>query len=160
MESLPLDLRRKIALDLSPKELIELCLASKEVFYKGICKDDEFWRLKIEYDYPEVIEYFRNNNLILRNPKNTYIRVFSKLSEIVEKYSKKGKVSYDFLFSTYNEMRKKAPYKNFDEFNKNLDNLIEKDGRILENKKFIKDYIFDIFMESPLYKIHGAKFLL
>jgi len=159
MESLPLDLRRKIALDLSPKELIELCLASKEVFYKGICQDNEFWRLKIEYDYPEVIEYFRKNNLILRNPKNTYIRVFSKISEIVEKKSKNKEGLYEFLFSTYNIMRKKAPYKNFDDFSKTFEKLLEKDGRFLKNKEYVKTLIWEIFIESPLHKSYGANFL-
>jgi len=157
-QSLPLDLRRKIALDLSPTELIKLCLSSKEVFYKGICNNDEFWRLKIEHDYPEIIDYFRKNNLILRNPKNTYIRTFSRISEIIEKLDKNG---YDKLLSLYNEMRTETPYKNEKEFNKAFERLYQK---IYQNsddyqKMKVNDFLWQLFLASPLHITYGAKLL-
>ena len=157
-QSLPLDLRRKIALDLSPTELIKLCLSSKEVFYKGICNNDEFWRLKIEYDYPEIIDYFRKNNLILRNPKNTYIRTFSRISEIIEKLVKKE--NYDKLLSLYNEMRTETPYKNEKEFNKAFERLYQKIyGKNDYQKMRVNNFLWELFLASPLHITYGAKLL-
>lgn len=164
MESLPLDVRRKIALNLSPKELIELCLSSKEVFYKGICHDDEFWRLKVEHDYPEVMEYFNRNNLIMKNPKNTYIRVFSKISKLIEdEISNPG--LYNLYMKTYNEVRKDMPYKDSEEFLNKMYELLVKNSNGLykfNKSQFRKDTsnpypLYEISLASPLFTVYGRK---
>ena len=160
METLPLDLRRKIALKLSPKELIELCLSSKEVFYKGICKDDEFWRLKVEYDYPEVMEYFRKSNLILKNPKNTYIRVFSQISKLIEKASMGNPKLYNFILAVYNDLRQNMPYKDYREFDENIDYLMKKNKNLYDftkNEIFIRKVFADVSVQSPLFATFGRK---
>ena len=129
----PLDnpnILRKIALDLEPYDLISFC-ASDKSFNKNICSDDNFWRLKIQKDFPEIFEYFKKTGLILRNPKTTYIRNFKKLSEIIEKnatvyYNReetdilkniknenkaevKDKI-YKVLYSSYSDIRKQKIY--------------------------------------------------
>ena len=158
METLPLDLRRKIALNLSPKELIELCLSSKEVFYKGICQDDQFWRLKVEYDYPEVMEYFQKNNLVLKNPKNTYIRVFSKISKLIEYESRGSSGLYNFLLTVYNDLRKNMPYKDDKEFREKIYYFMEKNKNLYNftgNKMIINKSLSDISVQSPLFTTFG-----
>lgn len=117
METLSLDLKRKIALDLSPKDLIKLCLSSKESFYKGICDDKEFWRLKIFQDYPEIKPYFEK--IVLINPKNTYMRIFSKTAKLIEEHITSPNY-FNVLYEVYNKVRKNGPYKNIDEFHQSI----------------------------------------
>lgn len=121
------DVLRKIALELPPYDLISLC-ASKKSFYKDICKNNQFWRLKLEKDFPEVFNYILNLGLSLKNPKSTYMRVFTQLSSLIEKYTtiylnkkeeeidilrdvriNKDKVKdkiYKVLYSAYSDLRK------------------------------------------------------
>lgn len=159
METLSIDLKRNISLDLPPVDLIRLCLTSSEL-YENICNSDEFWRLKIEKDYPEVTKYFRKNNLILRKPKVTYIRVFSSISKVIEEESNDKQGLYDFLSHVYNDMRKNAPYSSYTEYNIDLNKKLEKYKHLYKysnNDFLIKTRIWDVFVKSPLYKIYGSK---
>tara|TARA_R110001599_G_scaffold115575_3_gene282432 strand:- start:117 stop:710 length:594 start_codon:yes stop_codon:yes gene_type:complete len=83
MENLPADVQRHLALELEPYSLISLCSSSKS-FYKDICSNDSFWRLKIEKDFYPVFKNIQNMNHHLINPKKTYMRLFTKLSEVIE----------------------------------------------------------------------------
>jgi len=171
MESLPKHLRRKIALDLSPKDLIELCLSSKDVFYKEICGDNEFWRLKLFHDYPETRSYFKD--LIAINPKNTYMRLFARVAKNIEGiYSikkepfyyisdpKTRKEVFDYMYKLYNEIRKNIPFKDRNDLRDFLKKLVEKNPfdkninypRYLESSKAIRDDLDNIVHYSPLTK--------
>ena len=83
---LPLDIQRKIALELEPYDLISFCAANKTT-NQAICNADVFWRLKLQKDFPELFNYFQVNNMVLKSPKNTYMRTFIKLSELIEQHS-------------------------------------------------------------------------
>lgn len=146
------DVLRKIALELPPYDLISLC-ASKKSFYKDICKNNQFWRFKLEKDFPEVFNYILNLGLSLKNPKSTYIRVFTQLSSLIEKYTtidilrdvhiNKEKVKdkiYKVLYSAYSDLRKLKIEDSYEQvvtqkLNKYIKeyNLYEIDSKILLN---------------------------
>lgn len=81
---LPFDIQRQIALELEPYDLIIFCRSNKNI-NREICNSNEFWRLKMEKDFPEVWSYFTNAGMIMKQPKNTYIRIFIAISKIIEK---------------------------------------------------------------------------
>ena len=163
METIPSDLKRKIALELSPKELINLCL-TKDVFYSEICGDKQFWRLKLFHDYPEIEPYFEK--VVLVNPKNTYIRIFSKTAKAIEDVipkeitSSQKKALFNILYDLYNQIRRNKPnsrtqlYQEITSFFKNI---------TISNTNIsdVKDYIESIFFNSPLniYEPNFSTFL-
>jgi len=75
--NLPKDVQRKIALNLEAHELIKFCSTNQKT-YQDICNSDEFWRLKLEMDYPNE---FKNAGII-KNPKNIYIKKFQYISNM------------------------------------------------------------------------------
>lgn len=81
--NLPEDVQRKIALELSPSDLINFCLTEKQKMDK-ICNSDIFWRLKLEKDFRQVFYYYKKHNIILKNPKNTYMRLFTEQARFIE----------------------------------------------------------------------------
>ena len=83
MDKLPIDVKRKIALELKPSDLIKFCMTEKEMYGK-ICMDNNFWRLKLERDYPSKFNYFVSRGLKFKNPRNTYIREFTRIANIIE----------------------------------------------------------------------------
>ena len=85
METLPKDPLTKIALELSPPDLINFCSVSRK---NNICSSEnkDFWRLKIQRDYPKVFNYYKRRGIVLVNPKNTYIRKFMEVSVIIENF--------------------------------------------------------------------------
>ena len=85
MEKLPKDLKRKLALELSPSDLIGFCASNREL-NRDICQSNEFWRLKLEVDYPEVFPYFRKYGKVLTDPKRTYIKKFTELSKPIDEF--------------------------------------------------------------------------
>lgn len=80
METLPKDVQRKLALEFSPPDLINFCLTNKQT-YEDICNSKDFWRRKLAIDFPYVSAHFVKNNLVLSNPKNTYIKKFTEVSQ-------------------------------------------------------------------------------
>jgi len=165
------DIQRKIALNLEPYDLISLC-ASQKSFYKNICDNQDFWRLKIERDFPEIFNYFQKTGLILRNPKNTYIRTFKSLSEILEKYSRYissgNKESFTPILDNENDVIEnkiyKVLYSSYQDHRKYGNNEIGFISNILE--KYMKKYnltevkfsvlfsnLQSIIMQSPLEKM-------
>ena len=109
MKTLPADVQRKIALDLPPKDLIHLCATDKEM-RNDICISNEFWRLKLERDYPTFFKYFQEKNIPLANPKNTYIRKFGEIAQTIENFVSKHfpesehKKMFDKIYSLYYEV--------------------------------------------------------
>ena len=85
MEKLPKDLKRKLALELSPSDLITFCASNREL-NRDICESKEFWRLKLDRDYPEVFPYFRKYGKVLVDPKRTYIKKFRELSQPIDEF--------------------------------------------------------------------------
>lgn len=109
MENLPKDLRRKIALELSPSDLIRFCVSEKKM-YEEICNSKEFWREKIARDFPEVFSYFQRHKMILHNPKNTYIRkfteIFKMIDEFVNQFPKNIQTQlYNDIYNLYEEKK-------------------------------------------------------
>lgn len=84
-ETIPDDMKRKIALELSPPELINLCLTNKS-FKNSICDSDAFWLQKLQIDYPEEFVYVYDRGLKMTNPKGTYILRFTEISRTIENY--------------------------------------------------------------------------
>lgn len=191
--NLPGDLRRKIALDLDGKDLINLCLTSKEEFYKTICNDSDFWRLKLFRDYPEIKKYYEKTGVIFRNPKTTYLRVFSQIAELIEKVvdgaveketvtnhldldgpsspnnpnnPEMKKQLFNFLYKTFNDIRKEYPYK-FEEYKPRVNYFIDKNKNLL-NLEVFKRYkdnmaaridLEIILSENPLRRQYLANFI-
>jgi hypothetical protein len=79
MESLPTDIIRKTALELSPRDIISLCLTKKE-FAKVVCNSNEFWRNKILTDYPKQTHF---PFLFQHEPKKLYM-ILTMNSKIVK----------------------------------------------------------------------------
>jgi len=80
MERLPKDVTFKIALDLSPQDLINFCVTEKKKF-KNICDSENFWRLKLEKDYPEL---YKRIPKPVKDPKRRYIKEFTFVSRNIE----------------------------------------------------------------------------
>jgi len=77
------DIQRKIALELSPVDLINFCVTNK-TFNASICNSKEFWIQKLEIDYPEELLPIYQGKKI-DNPKSIYIKRFTEISNEIEK---------------------------------------------------------------------------
>ncbi len=82
MENLPTDVIRQASLELSPRDVLSLCL-SKKSFAKAICNSGVFWRNKIIVDYPKQVYPL---HLYKEMPKRLYmmLTVNSKIIELDE----------------------------------------------------------------------------
>ncbi len=112
METLPKDLRRKIALELSPPDLIRFCVSEKKL-YEEICDSKEFWRQKIARDFPEVFTYSQRHKMILINPKNTYMRKVTEISKMIDEFVNKfpkniQRQLYNDIYNLYEEKKIEA----------------------------------------------------
>ena len=79
MENVPADVIRRLVLELSPRDVLSLCL-SKKSFSKAICNSDVFWRNKIKVDYPKQIYPL---NMYEKSPKKLYM-ILTMNSKIIE----------------------------------------------------------------------------
>ena len=79
MESVPADVIRRLVSELSPRDVLSLCL-SKKSFSKAICNSDIFWRNKVKVDYPKQIYPL---NMYEKNPKKLYM-LLTMNSKIIE----------------------------------------------------------------------------
>lgn len=79
MENLPTDILQKTALNLSPKDIISLCLTNKR-FNEKICNSKNFWQNKILIDYPKQIY----NPLLFQNTPKTLYMLLSMNSKVVQ----------------------------------------------------------------------------
>jgi len=114
-QNLPKDVKRELALNLSPKDLINLCLTDK-ITNKEICNSNEFWTRKLQKDYPEELYEFYMDNIPIKNAKKSYINRFQYISKefedfiddfIVEMFNIKF---LDYLNKTYKEDLYKTIY--------------------------------------------------
>ena len=80
MENLPKDVAIEMALNLSPVDLISLCSSSKT--QNRICNSNNFWRRKLDRDYPGDFA----SGTILTNPKELYIKRFTYVSRKIEEF--------------------------------------------------------------------------
>lgn len=103
LDTLSGDIKRKIALDLSPPDLICLCATKKTVMLE-ICESKAFWLEKLKRDYPESLLITYRDNLPLINPKKTYIRKFQEVSKVIEESSKLSGISYDVIYNVYQDL--------------------------------------------------------
>jgi len=107
METLPADIQRKIALELSPADLFKLY--SDDTFKENICESRTFWLSKLAKDYPDMLNYYNRHGMKIQNPKNTYIRKFTKFSEAVEKFvnewylPEERQEKYNLIYNLYKE---------------------------------------------------------
>jgi len=79
MEELPVDVLRKTALNLSPRDIISLCL-TKSKFNEQVCNSKYFWRNKILLDYSRQTY---DPTLYKENPKRLYM-ILSMDSKVIE----------------------------------------------------------------------------
>jgi hypothetical protein len=125
MKRLSKDIVVKMALELTPPDLVNFCATEKEV-YKNACDSDEFWRLKLEKDYPNL---FAKLEKPILNPKEEYMKEFTFVSKHIEKtvdkivelfyeepshiresffkyidFKKYRKETYEFLYEKYKNM--------------------------------------------------------
>ena len=84
MESLPKDVAIEMALNLSAPDLISLCSTSKT--QNRICNSNDFWRRKLEKDYPEELLQFYQTGEPVDNPKQVYVNKFTFLSRKIEEF--------------------------------------------------------------------------
>lgn len=91
MDVLSSDVLRKVALELSPRDLLSLCLTNKK-FNEKVCKSKAFWQNKILIDYPRQTY---NPVLFQENSKNLYM-ILSMNSKIVHLYSRRLKKFDDY----------------------------------------------------------------
>ena len=77
MQTLPKDVTIEMALNLSPPDLVSFCSASKT--QNRVCNSDDFWRRKLQRDYPE--KFLEG----IKNPKEIYIKKFTYVSRRIEK---------------------------------------------------------------------------
>ena len=95
METLPKDVAIEMALNLSPADVIRFCSASKA--QNRICNSRDFWRRKLEKDYPEVLK-----SEDIENPKELYIQKFTYISRSLERLQEKIITrSFPYKFSKY-----------------------------------------------------------
>ena len=84
METLSKDVAIEMALNLSAPDFISLCSASKT--QNRICNSNDFWRRKLEKDYPEELLQFYQTGEVINNPKELYINKFTFLSRKIEEF--------------------------------------------------------------------------
>lgn len=101
METLPPDVLRKIALEMSPPDLIKFCSTEKRMNV-NICDSKDFWLKKLEIDYPEALIITYRDGLPLINPKRTYIRKFTEVSKLIESISNSD--TYDTWYAIYQDL--------------------------------------------------------
>lgn len=77
------DVFRSIGLEMDSETLINTCL-SNEGFYQKLCNSKNFWDMKLQKDYPNVSNYYRRNNLPLKDAKKKYIETFQKERTLIE----------------------------------------------------------------------------
>ena len=129
MNEIPTEIEIKIALKLTPFELLNFCLTERKRF-QDIWQSKWFWRQKLEEDYPEeFLEFYTEQLPIKRIRKNKYKERY------IERYTEFPREIRNF----YKEFVIKVFGKNFS---------------LYLNPQYFKDFeffIFKIYIESLLY---------
>ena len=79
--NLPKDIRFKIALGLSPADLVHFCAVEKKQ-YSDVCSSKIFWRQKLALDYPGRYTEHEYKD----SPKEKYIEEFTRIFREIEKF--------------------------------------------------------------------------
>ena len=111
MKRLPKDILVKTALELSPSDLINLCVAEKDM-YKNICNSKDFWRLKLERDYLDPKnEYMKEFTFVSKNIEDALNKIIETIKISIRRnflnyidFDKYKKDTYDFIYKKYNEI--------------------------------------------------------
>lgn len=183
MDSLPNDIKRVVALELSPPDLIKFCLTNKNT-NNAVCNSNDFWRQKLMIDYPQVFDYYVRNKMIIKNPKNLYIRKFTEVYSMIENFVdeeefvsryKFSESAEDFSIVQVNpEMKddlKKIIYLTFNEIYKNIPSvksIVEykipilfkihlKYDRLVFNTKNLDKLILKLHNKDQMYNIRDNK---
>lgn len=178
METLPNDIKRLVALELSPSDLIKFCLTDKNT-NNAVCNSNDFWRRKLMIDYPLVFDYYVRNKMIIKNPKNLYIRKFTEVYIMIEKFVDEEFVLGEYLtdeheklfiemkddlkkiiYSTYDEILKLYPnnLKTVSEYKNSILNRINLKYRLryfdsLDFSKKLDKLLFKILNKDQMYGI-------
>ena len=143
METLPKDVAIEMALNLSPPDLISFCSSSKT--QNRICNSNDFWRRKLEKDYPEELFEFYKSGTPVENPKQVYINKFTFLSRKIEEFVEEfiEKIFQDnfskFLSKEYKKELYSNLYKIYEEIKiEKLDDDEEMDSVIM---KYLSTYV-------------------
>jgi len=106
--NLPPDIKRKIALELSPQDVIKLCNLNSK-YNNDICNNKDFWNLKLQRDFPAKYDSLTSKGLKFVNPKATYIREFLYFSVEIDKFldninisNEKRKSTFDRIYNVIN----------------------------------------------------------
>jgi hypothetical protein len=132
------DEKRKIAMNLSPVDLINLCVTHK-AFNKSICESNSFWLQKLEVDYPEEFVVVYEGKKI-ENPKQIYITRFTEIINKIESYVLK---IIDIIYG-------KVFRKNFSQFLKDYEKKLIKEvyNMYPEIKKLKKETTEEEYFDS------------
>ena len=88
IESLPLDLQRQLALDLSLDDLDNLCRTSRTL--AKICNDETFWRLRLQQDFPnefKILDKIRDvNNVTYKKIYEIYHYLLRNFNKLLDKF--------------------------------------------------------------------------
>ena len=83
MDTLPKELTIEIALNLKPADLVKFCAGNRKISQR-ICDSNDFWRRKLERDYPEEMKELKG--IVIKNPKDVYMKRFSFISKSIEEF--------------------------------------------------------------------------
>lgn len=163
METLPKDVRFEIAMNLSPPDLINLCLSEKKQNIE-VCASKDFWRRKLEKDYPEEFIEFYMKGIPVANPKSIYVNRFTEISRAIEKFipqfikinfgptskylnEQYNKDVYSALFKIYTEITSQKisdEYEQSDIIFDHISSLIPEDATpYQEVREFIEELVFN-----------------
>ena len=111
MESLDVNVRREILINLQPVDIVKYCSANKKT-NSEICSSNTFWRRKLEKDYPLEMKGIG----VIQNPKNIYMSRFTSAAYKIEDFISEiinyhfGRDYQDYLSIQYKENLFKAIY--------------------------------------------------
>lgn len=148
--NLPFDIQRQIALELEPYDLISFC-ASNQNINREICNSNEFWRLKMQKDFPEIWSYFLNSGMVMKQPKNTYIRNFIGISKIIEKETDRFMYRYVYTIGLKNHQDPYVIKRHIEKdemfFNKINEIGLNNDQNVYEIKNKVYRVLYDSYIE-------------
>ena len=142
MQTLPKDVAIEMALNLSAPDLISFCSASKS--QNRICNSNDFWRRKLEKDYPEELLQFYQTGEPVNNPKEVYINKFTfisrKIEEFVHEFIEKifNKNFSKFLTKEYKKEIYSRLYQIYESVKTNKNADVDVDDIIIH---FLEDYV-------------------
>lgn len=93
IQKLPPNAQFEIYVRTDYESLLNFCRTG-ETYALQICGDDYFWKLKVEYDFGDIVDDFSNYVLGKRQELESWFEVYQDLRD---------KVSYDLIEDVYND---------------------------------------------------------